>query len=83
MTIYDVVHVTNRSGFAEAEKVCQRKMKRAAQFNYAIAEPDQLRHFHLVGARDVVIDGNVSLTTEQWAMVDGLIERGKQPTEAA
>jgi putative N-acetylmannosamine-6-phosphate epimerase len=83
VTVYDVVHITNRAGFDAAERACKNKMRRRVIARYAIAEPDQLRHFAEVGARSVVIDGNVTLTAEQSAMVNGLMARAKQPTEAA
>jgi len=84
MTVYDVVHVAIPAHTRAAEEVCKRKAKRAGfGYRWAVATPDQLRHFAEVGARSVVIDGNVTLTAEQAAMVNGLMARAKQPTEAA
>jgi hypothetical protein len=84
MTVYDVVHVATSSGVHVAQHTCRKKEVRASGvFSWAVATPDQLRHFAEVGARSVVIDGNVTLTAEQAAMVNGLMARAKQPTEAA
>jgi hypothetical protein len=83
VTVYDVVHVAHATSTPAAVKACERKAIRVAGFRWAVIRPDQLRHFAEVGARSVVIDGNVTMTAEQAAMVNGLMARAKQPTEAA
>jgi hypothetical protein len=83
MTVYDVIHVAT-TGFDAAHRTCRHKEQIiGGTFTWAAIYPDQLRHFAEVGARSVVIDGNVTLTAEQAATVNGLMARAKQPTEAA
>jgi hypothetical protein len=85
MTVYDVIHVAT-TGFDAAHRICRHKEQMiGGTFTWAAIYPEQLYHFAQpnVGARSVVIDGNVTLTAEQAAMVNGLMARAKQPTEAA